>query len=212
MGTIIVQTIVDKAEIILQDTTNVRWAATELTGWFNDGQREIVTRKPDAYVISASMALADGTRQTLPAAAIQLIDVPQNMGTDGATPGSQITHLDRFVLDNVRPDWHNDTAQVEIEHFCFDDRDRKVFWNYPPSDGTGQVRIIYVAMPADILIGAAMTLDDVYANALLDYILYRAFSKDSDAVGNSQRAQTHFNLFLNAIGVKDQVESAGEPA
>lgn len=215
MPTITVQSIIDRAETILQDTSNTRWAVAELLNWFNDGQREIVLRKPDAYTTQAALALTAGTRQSIPATGIQLIDIPRNLGADGATPGRAITTIPRDVLDGSIRNWHSSTAASTIQHFCFDERQPKSFFVYPPAVVGTNVEIVYAVAPAEILIGdidgATMTLDDIYANALLDYILFRAYLKDSDAVGNSQRAMAHFNLFLNALGAKENVETDGEP-
>lgn len=56
-----------------------------------------------------------------------------------------------------------------------------------------------------------ITLDDIYANALLDYILYRAYSKDADYAGNSQRAISAYTAFLRSIGKMDQKETMDNP-
>jgi hypothetical protein len=53
-----VNDIVDRAETILQDTTNTRWPATELIDWLNAGQVEIALLKPEASVTNESMVLA----------------------------------------------------------------------------------------------------------------------------------------------------------
>ena len=98
MGTIIASTIIDKAQTILQDTTGIRWPDDELLGWLNDGQREIVIYKPNASVKNQSVALAAGTKQTIPADGVQLIDIPLNKG-NGSTPGRSIRITMREVLD-----------------------------------------------------------------------------------------------------------------
>jgi hypothetical protein len=211
MPTITAQNIVDKAEIILQDTTNVRWPSTELLGWLNDGQREIVMRKPDAYTTRTATKAAAETRQSLPDTGIQLIDVTRNMGTDGTTPGDAITYLPRKILDNCVRDWHSMTAAATAQHFCFDERDPKQFFLYPPNDGTGYVEIVYSAAPADIAIGATITLDDIYANAILDYMLYRAYLKDADYTANNDRANAAYTAFLTSLGLKEQAEAAYDP-
>ena len=66
MGTILASAIVDKAEIILLDDTNVRWASTELLAYLNEGQRAIVLLKPDTNVTTDSYPLVEGTKQSIP--------------------------------------------------------------------------------------------------------------------------------------------------
>ncbi|MCK7581011.1 MAG: hypothetical protein MZV65_38935 [Chromatiales bacterium] len=54
-------------------------------------------------------------------------------------------------------------------------------------------------------------LDDIYANAILDYVLYRAYSKDAEYAANAQRAALHYQAFTNALGVKTQVDTNNDP-
>ena len=48
----------------------------------------------------------------------------------------------------------------------------------------------------------SISLPDIYANALCDYILYRAFTKDAEYAGNATRAAGHYSVFANALGVE----------
>jgi len=215
MATITAQAIIDKAEIILQDTTNVRWPAEELLSWLNDGQREIVLRKPDSYVENENQICVSGTKQSIPSDAIMLIDVVRNMGTDGATPGRAVTPIDRKILDDQRPNWHTETGVAEVKHYSFDDRDPKHFYVYPPqpSSAFGYLELICSTSPPDVAaIADIMTLDDVYSNPLLDYILYRAYSKDAALSPTApQRAVSHYGAFLASLGIKEKGEALSEP-
>lgn len=215
MGTITSQSIVDKAEIILQDTTNTRWPSDELFDWLSDGQREIVLNKPDAYATNEAVVTVEGTKQTIPAAGITLIDVIRNMGvTDGTTPGNAIRIIEREILDAQRPDWHTETPVAVTLHYMFDKRDPKNFYVYPPQPGTdmGYLELIYSSAPPDPTdIAAVITLDDIYGNALLDYILYRAYSKDADYAANAMRAVGHLSAFQKSLGIKDITEDRDDP-
>ena len=215
MATITATNIVSRAAIVLQDTTGVRWPQTEeLLLWLNDGQREIVLRKPDAYAQNAVVALVAGTKQTIPATGIQLLDVIRNMGTGGATPGRAITRIDREILDEQRPSWHSETASAETKHYMFDPRDPKHFYVYPPQHATpGRVEMVYAASPTDVAaLGNTITLDDIYSGVLLDYILYRAYSKDADLTPTApQRAVSHYNAFMASLGAKSQMELITNP-
>ena len=75
MGTIKSSTLLNKAQTILQDATETRWPITELLGWLNDGQREIVLLKPDANTSSGPESLGAGIKQTLPTGGILFIDI-----------------------------------------------------------------------------------------------------------------------------------------
>jgi len=213
MATIVAQSILERASTIIQDATNIRWPPSELLDWLNDAQREIVRIKPDAFAKNESRELEPGTKQSLASDGIALIDVPRNMGVDGQTPGKVIRQIPRRQLDDQRPDWHSQDPTAEVEHFMFDMRDPKHFYVWPPSDGTGQVEQIYSAAPDEVAEPETdtITLDDVYSNTILDFILYRAYLKDADYAGNAQRASAAYQAFLQALGLLGQTQAIVNP-
>lgn len=214
MGTIIARAVIEKAQIILQDTTGVRWPSdTELLGWLNDGQREVMVFKPNANVKNVAVKLATGTKQQLPADGVQLIDVVRNMGTDGNTPGRAIRIVMREVLDAQVPNWHNATPAAEAKHYTYTVLDPKTFYVYPPqpSSNQGYAELVYGAAPVDATINGAITLDDIYQNVLVDYILYRAYSKDTEYAADQNRAATHQSAYIASLTGKAKVEAGVNP-
>ena len=79
MATVKVIDLIDRAEEILQDTTNVRWSQQTLLNYLNDAQREVVLFRPDANPINETFTLtANSAKQTLPSAALRLISIYKN--------------------------------------------------------------------------------------------------------------------------------------
>lgn len=209
MPTILASAIIDKAEIILQDTTNVRWTSDELLGWLNDAQREITLAKPETSVKTTAVLLAAGTKQTLgsgsTADAIMLLKVIRNMGTNGTTAGNAVRVVSGEILDAQRPGWHAETSTSSVQHVVYDPRNPKQYYVYPPNTGTGYVEVMYSCTPVNVAtVGSTITVDDVFANAIMDYILYRAYSKDVEYAGNAQRAVAHYTAFANSLGLNTQ--------
>lgn len=214
MATIQVNNLVARAATLIQDTTSVRWPTSELIDWLNDGQREIVLLKPQASVKNVSFALtANATKQSLPGDGIMLIDVTRNMGAGGSTPGDAIRVVSREVLDAQHPSWHADAnSEGKVRHYMFDPRDPRNFYVYPRAPSSSWfVELIYSASPADTYAGGYIQIDDIYANALLDYILYRAYSKDAEYAQNAQLALAHYTAFSNSLGIKTQNEHTQNP-
>ena len=54
-------------------------------------------------------------------------------------------------------------------------------------------------------------LPDEWANPLLNYVLYRAYSKDAEFAGNAQLAASHLALFNNAAGIQLEASSTVAP-
>ncbi len=213
MATTKVVDVLDRASIILQDNTNVRFPNAELLKFFNDAQKEVVLHRPDSNMQNGNITCVAGSKQTIPSTGLRLIDVVRNDG------GYAITQVDRKVLDETLPNWHNTAADStkKIEHFIFDPADPKTFYVYPAGTTSFDIEIKYSAAPSDIAITnfntdtTTITLDDIYANCLLDYILYRAYQKDSEFAGNAQRSMMHYQSFTNALGVKANIDGALAP-
>lgn len=209
MATITVANILDKAEVILQDTTNIRWPVAELIDWLNDGQREIVAFRPDAFNKTSVVTFATGTKQSLPADGYQLINVVRNMGAGGSTPGTAVRKVPQELLDAQVPNWHAATPSGTPLHYMYDLRTPRIYYVYPPVTGTVQVEIVYSAAPTVLTqVSDTIAIDDIYANVLLDYVLYRAYSKDFELTGNQTRADYHYNKFETSLGKKAVAESA----
>ena len=210
------QSIIRRCVETLQDTTSIRWPVAELVRYLNDGQREVVLYRPDSMVTNATVACVAGTKQTLPANGAKLIEVIRNSGTRRA-----VRLVNREILDAQMPGWHNLTGQNELLHYMYDPRDPRTFYVYPPATTGAQLDIVYAAYPTDIAepsdgalytaVTGNISLPDIYGNVLQDYILYRAYTKDSEYAGNAQRAQAHYAAFANALGIEIKATVAVAP-
>ena len=218
------QSIVLRAVGVLQDTTSIRWPANELVRWLNDGQREVVMYRPDAMNTTTTMTLAAGSRQDLDSASLtpapaKLIEITRNMAS--ASTKQAVRLVPRQILDAQTPGWHNLSGSVNILHYMFDSRDPKTFYVYPPALATAQLEVMYAAFPTDVTepadgalysaVTGNVSIPDIYGNALLDYILYRAYSKDSEYAGNAQRAQAHYTAFTNTLGAEVKATTMVQP-
>lgn len=213
MGTVLVKELLERVAIILQDETNRRWPLAELLRWLVAGEREVVLHKPDAFTTNESVRLSPGTRQEIPAGGNTFIRIVRNMGADGLTPGRAVTPIEMSVLDIQTPDWHTEPPEAPVEHYMVDERDPKRFYVTPPQpDPAEQVELVYAAAPPDIKVQnwdtttATINLNDIYSNALFDYILYRAYSKNAESA-DPNRAFAYYQAFANAIGIKIKGEA-----
>lgn len=53
-----------------------------------------------------------------------------------------------------------------------------------------------------------LNVDDVFAGPLVDYVCFRAYTKDNDLIGNKDRAMAHRQLFDGVMTSKATVDSA----
>lgn len=189
-----VQNLLDRASMIIQDQTNVRWSAAELLGWLNDGRREAAIFRPDIYAVTTTMTCVAGNRQTLPVCALRLIDIPRNVNGPG------VTVTQRGYLDQHNPSWPQLSGSKTIKHFMFDERIPTQFWVYPPATTAAQLELVVEEAPDNYTSGSVLTThEELYDGALVDYICYRAFSKDAEYAGNSARAVAHYGQFKDSL-------------
>lgn len=210
--------VIQRGVVTTQDTTSIRWPVGEWVRYLNDGQREIMLHRPDAFNKSAVIDCVAGTKQALPADGAKLIDVQRN-----STVASKraVRICSREILDAQMPNWHNIAGAAEIVHFMYDPREPKAFWVYPPATIAAKLEINYSATPTDIAEPAAgseytavvgnISVADIYANALLDYMLYRGYQKDADYAGNAARAQAHYAAFATALGIELKATLSAAP-
>ena len=205
------QSIIRTAHETLHDEDGVRWPAFELVRYLNIGQRVIITFRPDQKYTTAPHTLAAGHRQQLPAAAMALMDIPNN----ATGRKRRITKVGALQLDAVSPDWRSRPGATEIAHFMHDLREPRTFDVYPPAASGAQVDVTYSLYPVDVPVPADgssassvsgnIDLPDHWESALLDYVLFRAYSKDVEFGGNAQMASSYLGMFNAAVG--SQLES-----
>jgi Family of unknown function (DUF6682) len=216
MGLILASKIASDISNDLFDPDNDRFGLTDILQWINDGQRKIVELKPDANVTTGPMQLVAGTKQTLETGDIELIKITRNMGTDGTTPGKPIhlVNMDHFSLHN--PGWQTDTVNATVRVYMIDDRNPRVFYNYPPqpTSSMGYVEKVVTAIPTDIAaIGDAITLEDQYEPMLYNYGMFRGESRNAKSSPMAQQeAVRYWNLFVTMLDKKELIEKIYSPS
>jgi len=214
-----VSEIMTRAAYVLNDAGAVRWTPQEMLLWVNDGQRAICVAKPSANTDTVTISLVAGARQAVPATAHQLVRILRN--TDGAA----ITMVDREIMDAHVPGWGDTTvwpAQAVVEHAIYDTASPEAFDVFPPNDGTGQIEAVVATLPTDIpepgaspgsiaSYSANIGIPDSYREALVDYVLYRAFSKDAEYPDSAQRAMAYYQTYAAAVGLKTAQEMRQNP-
>ena len=212
MATVIVGSILERANILLNDQGFIRWPKQELLNYYNDAAKAIVLVRPDAHTKHVDFSCAAGTKQSLPSDALRLIDVVRNFN------GSVIRYVPRKALDDSYPEWHTSATATKVSAFTYDERDPKIFFLYPGPAAAVKVDVVYSVAPQsktlaeveDAANPAIADLDDIYINPLIDFIMYRAFLKDSEYAANANRSQGHYQAFMQQLGDKTAVDANQE--
>lgn len=205
--------IIERAEQILHDVGNVRWERDELMRYCSDAEFQVVEAKPTATSTTEKITINAGSpEQIIPSKALKMLRLVRNMGPNGDQAGRAIILTSRATLDAMDVDWPRRSSN-EIEHWVYDpNADRDVFWVTPYPTQNIKVEAVYAKSPLALNgIMDVLTLGDQYINPVLDWVLYRAFSKDADYGSPSQRAMQHLQAFSTALGVKMQTMQRTDP-
>jgi hypothetical protein len=184
----------------------------------NDAQRAIVVLKPDAGAINETMTLVDGTKQTIPTSGNRLLKVVRNMSSaSGGTGGRSVRQVEVDVLDSMTPDWHDpastgDSAHgSQVKHYVYEENDPRSFYVYPGISGAAYLEVVYSGNPTTVVLGGDISIPDIWANAITNYVMYMAYKKDSEHAGNRQRSADEFQVFQASVTGKELIDSAEAP-
>lgn len=197
----------------LNDPSYVRWTVADLVDYLNDGVLQTVIARPQANVVTRVLELTEGTRQTLPADAIALIEVQRNVPS-----GRVVRHVDKQTMDAAAPLWHGSTRMVDARDYAFDQRDPKTFFVYPPAHTTSKVETLLSVRPD--LAGVPATpgtdpwdpfpLAPEYQEPVRLWMLHRAYANDTGA-GSLAKSSSYFNQFFQWFGIDAQAKAEAEP-
>ena len=210
-----VSDILSRANIVLQDQ-DLRWSQAEKIQWVNDGHKAIVLMRPDAGMRTSDFTCVAGTLQDLTATnglpnlttftPVRLRSVVRNKPTTGT--GRSIRHEQQRVLDDQLPEWHATASSTACQFYVHDQANPTKFYLYPAPAAGHKVEVVYSSVPATALAsGDSIALEDLWAPVLLDYVLYRAYTKDSEYTANMDRAAMHYKAFTEAIMANTQAQS-----
>jgi len=190
-------TIMERAARTLQDPDYVRWTKPEMLEWLSEAQRAIA-RTPGAYSITRVVNLVEGTKQTIPSDGWSLVTVTRNF--DDERPLSPVRLVTRSLLDACVPYWHMAPESPLVQNYTYDDRYPTEFFVYPPNDGEGHVEIVYMGIPPELTTASdEIVLDDTFIPSLINYVLYRAITKESDYSSGIQSAQQFFAAYQSEL-------------
>jgi len=220
-----------RASVLLLDEDNVRWPLSELADCINDAVKAIILAKPSASAKTAQFPLEQGTYQKIPetlgnVTPLQLLGVNHNISdTVKNIGGRAIRTASRSMLDSHEPNWRNPSYAPfakEVRQVAFDENVPLEFECYPGNNGSGVVQIAISYLPAKVAPTPSKDVENLeawdveigipepYTVPLIDYVLFKAFSKD-DIAGDPTKAMTYYQTFATALGIKVQGEAASNP-
>jgi hypothetical protein len=190
------QEIITEARFVLSDTdphgSGFRQEDEELLIYVNDAIQECVVVRPQLFSAVGDMVCVAGQCEqgitfTDAALLLQVLCIHQ---------GTALTVFDIPTMNMYNPNWRTDTAGPARQWAKFADDPLK-FFIYPKAPATPQtLDVRYVRNPATYTINQSIVeLPNVFKTTLVDYVVYRASSKDDEHIGDG-RAAAFYQAFL----------------
>ncbi|MEL3922138.1 DUF6682 family protein [Aeromonas enteropelogenes] len=202
-----IKALLERISIELTDKERVSWSLDALVSYYNSAIAAIATYRPDVFAQTLAYTCVAGTRQLIPAGGIKLIEVERN------TKGRKIRFFERGVLDDLDPEWVSGTGAKAAEAYFYEPTNPRVFWLYPGVAAGVNVDLVLSVLPspattAEIEAGKQLQVDVSFLTACMDWIIYRAYLRDSDETANSARGQLHLQAFAQYLGIKIEADGA----
>lgn len=199
---ILASALIRQAQGIAQDLSTYRWTTAEWLDYLNDAQIQIVQLRPDMSVANRSVALVTGWKQAIPADGLRLLAVEAN------TSGRAIKLISTEKLNAFAPGWRAEKQADIIKHYMVDQRDPTRFSVYPPASSKASVECLFSVMPTRCDTENSPIFADIVTNQILDWMLFRAYSKDDEFADVAEKRSFYHNSFLTALGAKTQTDLA----
>lgn len=207
-----------EAAVITNDDAFSRWTLPKLNQFLNAGIDDIALYKPNAVEVTKTMPMVEGVYQELTPPDFALIRVLRN--ADGAV----VTEIKREIMDSMVPGWADPDIYpfaAAVQHTITDAAEPDSFRVFPGNTGSGHLIVVVATKPAHLADGAdplnintfdaVVPLSDIYRQSLVNYVISKCFTVDSEAPGSAARAQAHYALFANALGIKFTMETTANP-
>ena len=186
-------TSIDIAIPILNDLGNTRYSRVDLLRYANDALDQMMLLAPQLFY-------ADGDLECIPDQCLQTVscaDAHALVAIKRIKNGAAILPTDRGVLDLYNPSWQAATAGPAVNWMPHGD-DRLRFFISPKAPANQVLEISYVRIPPEFDEDDDTLLATVYSDAVSDYIIYRAESRDDEHV-NSNRASQFLASFVSKV-------------
>jgi hypothetical protein len=208
----------------LLDSAHERWSETELADYLTGGIAQMAALKPTLFTVFQPLRLAPGVVQPVPGGIAELLDILYNLNSDGS-PGRVIT-LGSFTAARAlgrSSCLQTDSGNYEVRSATIHPDNDTYFYVDPPVPNIPPLPAVWILVrlaptvvtQASDAVVMANTTAETYREALKDWMLYRAFAKDSESSESFQKSQAHYKAFMQFLGVpprdKDAVPVAKQP-
>lgn len=196
--------LIDVVSGLLVDPGNDNWPVATLVEYLNDGLRTLAKYAPAQFYEYTTLTLVDGAKQTLPATAVRIVSPGFSLDGSGNRVRS-IRLVDKDLLDAASPTWQAAAIGV-TRQLALSPGNTNEYWVSPPGVAGATIEAQVEAVPATLTQSSSIPVDAMYEPALVDYVLFRAYSQDAEYAAQDGRASLHYQRFMSVVAPPDESE------
>jgi len=206
-----VSKIADRASSILNDLEQVRWTASELLLWCEEAIDQLLRFVPKAGAETKVLKLTTGkSRQEFPDVR-EILEVTVNTDGTGTPVGPSITLTTRHSLDACASEWRNEEGEFVRQWVYEPEHNASTFWVYPYPGDELWVEATVVMQQDITSLSVVVPIGKQYISTLVNYVMFRAMSKNADFGGNAQTAIAYLNAFYTDTGQYELIQTRTDP-
>jgi len=194
----------------LSDPAHVAYGLTEdIYPALIEADKAILNFRPDANTASSPITTVAGSKQSIPAGHLRLIDVPCNIDPSS---GAELRDIYLKPKAELSPGWRTIAPVDVVENYMFDDRNPTEFEVFPPVKAGRKLRVV-TCVPFEsygtIDANTESKLPQSYDAAKVEWALYRCYCRDNSP--HRGRGLDHLRNFYQLLGVKGQRDLEASP-
>lgn len=182
---------------ILQDrgAEVLRYSTADLLQYANDALDQMVSMRPELFHAEGRINCVPGTMQS-----VNFNDARSLVLVRRIKDGPAVVQVSRSVLDLFDPSWHEDPPGPAVNWMAVEG-DPVRFLVYPPAPANQILEVLFVRNPKEYTATQDTGLPSVFLDAVSDYIVYRAESRDDEHVNSQRAAQSYATFQAKVMGV-----------
>lgn len=185
MSGLLLSTPIATARGILNDTgATKRYSDADLLQYANDALDQVMALVPALFYSTGELTCVPNT--TLQVVAIS--DARSLVSIDRVKNGNVVTRVDMAALNNFHPGWRTEAPGV-ARHWMPVNDDPLRFHIYPQAPAAQVLEVSYVRIPGEFLATQDTELPTYLSDAIADYIVHRAESRNDESVNTNRAAQ-----------------------
>ena len=192
----------------------IRWPRTTLLEYMNEALKEIASYRPEAFAVTEDVTLVAGSAQTLPNGGLLDAITANADGTPVVKSDAKLMKaFGAYAACSPRVRFVRGKPRYAAKSFAIDENDASIFYVSPPVPAgiTAVVKATYAN--TEVVVGlqdfdSPLRMADKFYNCLIDYMMARAYQRDTESLVSQQQAQRLFQLFYQVMGTKYKIDAA----